>query len=45
MTPDAIFNIKTGELTARDPETGELVGMNLMADSRHLTLKQQAIGA
>ena len=44
MTPDAIFNIKTGELTARDPETGEPVGMNLMADSRHLTLKQQAVG-
>jgi hypothetical protein len=45
MTPDAIFNIKTGELTARDPDTGEPVGMNLMADSRHLTLKQQAVGA
>lgn len=45
MTPDEIFNIKTGELTARDPDTGELVGMNLMADSRHLTLKQQAIAA
>ena len=41
MTPDAIFNIKTGELTARDPETGELVGMNLMADARHLTLQQR----
>ncbi len=45
MTPDEIFNIKTGELTARDPDTGEPVGMNLMADSRHLTLKQQAVGA
>jgi hypothetical protein len=45
MTPDATFNIKTGELTARDPDTGEPVGMNLMADSRHLTLKQQAVGA
>jgi hypothetical protein len=45
MTPDAIFNIKTGELTARDPDTGEPVGMNLMADSRHLTLKQQAVAA
>jgi hypothetical protein len=45
MAPDEIFNIKTGELTARDPDTGEPVGMNLMADSRHLTLKQQAIGA
>jgi hypothetical protein len=45
MTPDATFNIKTGELTALDPETHEPVGMNLMADSRHLTLKQQAAGA
>src|SRR5262249_37832064 len=36
---------KTGELTALDPETREPVGMNLMADSRHLTLKQQAAGA
>ena len=45
MTPDAVFNIKTGELTALDPDTGEPVGMNLMADSRHLTLKQQAVGA
>ena len=45
MTPDAIFNIKTGELTARDPDTGEPVGMNLRADSRHLTLRQQAIAA
>jgi hypothetical protein len=45
MTADSIFNIKTGELAATDPETGEPVGMNLMADSRHLTLKQQAVGA
>ena len=45
MTPDEIFNIKTGELTERDPDTGLPVGMNLMADSRHLTLKQQAIAA
>ena len=45
MTPDEVFNIKTGELTARDPDTGELVGMNLMADSRHLSLKQQATAA
>lgn len=45
MTPDGIFNIKTGELTATDPDTGAPVGMNLMADSRHLTLKQQAVGA
>ncbi len=45
MSPDDIFNIKTGTLMATDPETGQPVGMNLMADSRHLTLKQQAIGA
>jgi hypothetical protein len=45
MTPDAVFNIKTGELTATDPDTGLPVGMNLMADSRHLTLRQQAAGA
>ncbi len=45
MTPDGIFNIKTGELTDVDPETREPVGMNMMADARHLTLKQQAVGA
>ncbi len=45
MSPDDVFNIKTGTLMATDPETGQPVGMNLMADSRHLTLKQQAIGA
>ena len=45
MSPDDVFNIKTGTLMATDPETGSPVGMNLMADSRHLTLKQQANGA
>ena len=45
MSPDDVFNIKTGMLMATDPETGKPVGMNLMADSRHLTLKQQAFGA
>lgn len=45
MSPDDVFNIKTGTLMATDPETGKPVGMNLMADSRHLTLKQQANGA
>ncbi|MFN0111836.1 MAG: hypothetical protein ACKVZH_23505 [Blastocatellia bacterium] len=45
MSPDDVFNIKTGALMATDPETGKPVGMNLMADSRHLTLKQQAFGA
>ncbi len=45
MSPDDVFNIKTGTLMATDPDTGKPVGMNLMADSRHLTLKQQANGA
>lgn len=34
-----------GAPVATDPETGLPVGLNLMADSRHLTLKQQAFGA
>lgn len=42
MSPDPVFNIKTGTLAAKDPETGLTVGMNMMADSRHYTLKQQA---
>ena len=45
MSPDDVFNIKTGTLMATDPETGLPVSMNLMADARHLTLKQQAVGA
>jgi hypothetical protein len=45
MSPDPIFNIKTGTLTVTDPETGLPVGMNMMADSRHYTQKQQAIDA
>jgi hypothetical protein len=45
MNPDGVINIKLGELMAVDPETGEAVGMNMMADARHLTLKQQAVGA
>ncbi len=45
MSPDDVFNIKTGVLMATDPETGKPVSMNLMADARHLTLKQQAFGA
>lgn len=45
LTSDGVFNIKTGELMAVDPETGQPVSMNLMADARHLTLKQQAVGA
>ncbi len=45
MSPDDVFNIKTGTLMAIDPETGKPASMNLMSDARHLTLKQQAIGA
>lgn len=45
MNPDGVINIKLGELMAVDAETGEAVGMNMMADARHLTLKDQAIGA
>jgi hypothetical protein len=45
MNPDGVINIKLGELMAVDPETGAAVGMNMMADARHLTLKAQAIGA
>jgi len=45
MSPDDVFNIKTGTLMAVDPETGKPASMNLMSDARHLTLKQQAIGA
>lgn len=45
MSPDDVFNIKTGTLMALDPETGKPASMNLMADARHLTLKQQAVGA
>jgi hypothetical protein len=45
MSPDDVFNIKTGTLMAIDPETGKPASMNLMSDARHLTLKQQALGA
>jgi cytochrome c peroxidase len=45
MTPDARFNIKTGELMDTDPETGQPVGMNMMSDARHATLKLQAVAA
>jgi len=45
MSPDGVINIKLGELMAVDPETGTAVGMNMMADARHLTLKQQAVDA
>ncbi len=45
MSPDDVFNIKTGTLMATDPDTGKPASMNLMSDARHLTLKQQAFGA
>jgi hypothetical protein len=45
MSPDDVSNNKAGALLAKDPETGLSVGMNLMSDSRHLTLKPQALAA
>lgn len=39
------FIQKNGRATARDPETGELVSMNLMADARYPTLRTQADNA
>jgi hypothetical protein len=36
---------KNGQPTARDPETGRLVQMNMMADARELSLKTQARSA
>lgn len=45
MSPDDVFNIKTGTLMETDPETGKPASMNMMADARHLTLRQQAFGA
>jgi hypothetical protein len=41
----APFNIKTGDLTDIDPDTGRHVSMNLMADARAATLKLQAVDA
>jgi hypothetical protein len=46
--PDRIampFEVKSGEPMAVDPETGERVSMNIMADSREPTLKTQAANA
>lgn len=45
MSPDPRFNIKTGILAAKDPETGKVVGMNMLADSRFYTQKSQALDA
>jgi hypothetical protein len=41
-TGAGFFNIKTGMPLDKDPETGERVGMNMMSDSRHPTLRVQA---
>ncbi len=39
------FSIKDSRPTDRDPETGRLVNMNMLADAREPTLKTQAISA
>jgi hypothetical protein len=39
------FSIKDSRPTDRDPETGKLVNMNMMADAREPTLKTQAASA
>ncbi len=39
------FSIKDARPAARDPETGKLVNMNMMADAREPTLKTQAVSA
>jgi hypothetical protein len=39
------FSIKDSRPSARDPETGRLVNMNMMADAREPTLKTQAVSA
>jgi len=41
-TGAGFFNIKTGMPLDKDPETGQRVGMNMMSDSRHPTLRVQA---
>ena len=39
------FIVKNGQPAARDPETGALVSMNMMADAREPTLRTQAVSA
>lgn len=39
------FNLKNGMPNARDPETGDPVNMNIMADAREPTVKTQAQSA
>jgi len=41
----AAFNIKDGSPMLRDPETGQFVNMNIMADAREPTTKTQAVNA
>lgn len=41
----SLFNIKDGSPMDKDPETGEPVSMQLMADARTPTLKTQALDA
>jgi hypothetical protein len=41
----APFNIKDGSPMVRDPETGQFVNMNIMADAREPTPKTQAVNA
>jgi cytochrome c peroxidase len=46
LAPDTgQFNVKLGILLDRDPDTGAPVSMNMMADARNGTLKQQAESA
>jgi hypothetical protein len=40
-----LFSIKDSRPTDRDPETGELVNVNMMADGREPTLRTQAASA
>jgi cytochrome c peroxidase len=40
-----LLNVKTGYPLDRDPETGDLVSMTIMADARNPTLKAQALEA
>jgi hypothetical protein len=39
------FSVKDSSPAARDPRTGKLVNMNMMADAREVTLETQAISA
>jgi hypothetical protein len=45
INPRNLFNTKTGFPVDRDPDTGEIVSMNMMSDARAPTLKYQALDA